>query len=179
MRTLPRFAGLFVLAVLLLARSARADPWFGFGENAAEDRFVDGDIDADDAAQLPSPGRARVGSSGGRAKTWLTLLAFTSQFPTGAHEVGAGVILGIAFDKIGQGPIHVASERPPPFIADGASPSPSTSPSAHEASTPAPTLDSTLARGAVRAAWRTAGIEVTDVRVDEMIARAHRSATWP
>jgi len=184
MRTLARLVSLVVLAVVSLAafaRSARADPWFGFGENAAEDRFIDGDLDAEDAAHLSSVGRARVGASDVRAKTWVSLLAFTSQFPTGAHEVGMGIVLGIAFDKIAQGSSHVALERPPPFIAEG--PAPSASPretaSASPPSTSTIALDGVLATGAVRAAWRTAGIDATDVRVDEMIARAHRSAALP
>jgi len=179
MRTLPRSPWLLVLAILAFPRAAHADPWFGSGDNAAEDWFADGDLDADDIAHMAFLGQSRAGSSDVHAKTWVSLLAFTSQFPTGAHEVGAGVVLGIAFDKIAQGSSHVARERPPSFLADGPTPSPSPSPREPPPSVPAMSLDGALARGAVRAAWRTAGIEVTDVRVDEMIARARRSASLP
>ncbi len=174
---------LAVATLVAFARSARADPWFGFGENAAEDRFLDGDLDAEDAAHLPSFGRARVGATDLRAKTWVSLLGFAKQFPTGARELGVGVVLGIAFDRIGQGSTHVARDRALPFIAEGSPPSssPRETPSAASPSQSSSTLSlsGALASGAVRAAWRTAGMDATDARVDEMIARARRSAALP
>jgi hypothetical protein len=193
MRTSHRFAiaALLTLAtvvvpivVLLLPRLAHADPPFGFGDNALEDRFADGDLDADDIARMPALGHARAGSADVQAKTWVSLLGFASQFPTGAHEVGAGIVVGIAFDKIAQGSSHVASEKAPPFFGDGPTPAPTPSPPPRESpapafSTPSLSISGVLARGAVKAAWRSAGIEITDARVDEMIARARRSAALP
>ena len=62
-----------LLAVVLATRPASAEPWFGWGDNRTEDRYVDGDIDIEDVIDGARVGRSHTGSESIRAGTWLTL----------------------------------------------------------------------------------------------------------
>jgi hypothetical protein len=119
----------------------------------------------------------------------VSVVGFAGERVDGSREWGGMLVVGLALDRIAQGPVHVASDRATPayFAADSSAPSPAPS-----ASTPAPSaaaaaaasaskrpLAALLARGTVRAALRASGLDADDARIDEMIARAHASAALP
>jgi len=164
------------------------DQWLGARQAQLEERFADGDLDEEDLVRIQTPragiagglgmGRERSGGRDLLAQSWVSLVGFSSQLPTGLHEVGGFVVVGVAFDKIAQGDTYVGI-RPGPArgagIAQDASPRP--------APTPSPrvrlAIDAPLARGAVRSAWRASGIEVNDARIDQMISRSRLSVLLP
>jgi hypothetical protein len=167
-------ATLAFLFALALARPAHAQPWFGAGEGALEEKYEAGDLDEEDLARLPAMGRRGAAGAHVRAESWLSLIAFTRGLPSGTREVGAMAVVGLALDKIAQGRER---QGPPPSPAeDAGAPRASPTPAADP---PKLALDTALARSAVRAAWRVSGIEVNDARIDEMIARSRLSAVLP
>ena len=186
-----RTALFVVILSLLPVRAARADPWFGAGDNTLEDRYEDGDIDVEDLVEGTHVARSRGGSQDLRAGSWVTVAPF---FRTvgGRDDFGAMLLVAVAFDKVAQGPVHglSAREAPSPVLeaamvasayADGPSPAPPRpGPSPPPAQAPPPLLVTpVVARHAVTAAWKTSGIGVDDARLDSMISRARASAALP
>jgi hypothetical protein len=159
------------LIVLLLSlapiRAARAAPW---------EREID-----DGMLRLPAAHRA--GSSDLRAGSWFTLAGFSRVF-TARREVAVMAVLGLALDRIAAGPVHAVSDRPAPPTPP-TPPAPSTAPPPPTPPPPRPkpevrlVLDAPLARGAVAAAWRAAGLGVDDAKIDAIVARARLSAVLP
>jgi hypothetical protein len=182
-RTLP-FA--FLALILLAPSPARADPWFGWGDNRLEDRFIDGDLDVEDLVEGTHVARSRGGSQKVRAGSWLSLGGFFRTVDQ-KQDVGVMVLVGVAFDRMAEGPVHQLSrqELVAPLgaeaFADGPAP-PHTV--VLVAPSPAPTsplllVTPVVARHAVTAAWKTSGLGVDDARIDAMIARARASAALP
>jgi hypothetical protein len=179
-------AALVVLAVLA-SSPASADPWFGWGENQTEDRYLTGDIDIEDLVSGSVSGRSRGESHESRAGTWVSLGGFLRTYETGAEDVGVMVIAGIAFDRVG-----TSHARETAFLGDGSSkgstsgappapPSPSP-PAPPPPDAPEPSrvvVTASVTRRAVAAAWRTSGLGVDDARIDSMIARSRASAALP
>ena len=175
---------LLLVFLLTLARRANAQTWFDASQSRLEDRFADGDIDAEDLARIPAMemrgrGSGGRGEGGGQllAQSWISLVAFTRGVRPGLTDVGGFVVVGLALDKIVKGKARVDVR---PSFADG--PSPTYPPPRAVATAPNPprlAIDAALARGAVRTAWRVSGIEVNDARIDSMIARSRLSAILP
>ncbi|MGO8995967.1 MAG: hypothetical protein ACLQVI_21850 [Polyangiaceae bacterium] len=175
---------LLLVFLLTLARRANAQTWFDASQSRLEDRFADGDIDAEDLARIPAMemrgrGSGGRGEGGGQllAQSWISLVAFTRGVRPGLTDVGGFVVVGLALDKIVKGKARVDVR---PSFADG--PSPTDPPPRAVATAPDPprlAIDAALARGAVRTAWRVSGIEVNDARIDSMIARSRLSAILP
>jgi hypothetical protein len=167
---------LTLLFLLALTRRAGAQPWFGAGDGRLEERFADGDIDEEDLARIPALGRGKQRSAGKAvlAQTWVSLVGFSRELPSGLNEVGGFVVVGLALDKIVQGRTRVDVR---PSFADDAAPRAPPTPARPDP--PRFAIDASLARGAVRTAWRVSGIEVNDARIDAMIARSRLSAILP
>jgi hypothetical protein len=161
-----------LLSVLLFSSPSRAqtEPWLGSGESSYEDRFADGDLDEEDLARIPAMPRRGDVSSDTRmhASSWLSIVGFAKEFPTGTQEIGVMFVIGVALDRVTSP--HATILRPPVYFAQNA-----TGPG----SEPRLALEPALARGSVRAAWRTVGLEATDARIDAMIARSEASAVLP
>jgi hypothetical protein len=77
-------------------------------------------------------------------------------------------VLGLALDRIWMGPRR--TREPPAALADGPT---------EVTRAPAAVILPAAAREAVAAAWRSAGLEATDERVDRMAGRARASAILP
>jgi hypothetical protein len=165
-----RLAAWVALAVTLFAaRDARADPWFGAGDNALEDAFADGDIDEEDAIAM-HVGSPHAGASDVHGQSWVSLAVFHRVLLSGHVDSGGIVVLALAFDRIAEGPVHRLADPTPP------APSlPAKTTEARESAAVSPRL----ARGCVAAAWRTAGLGEDDSRIDAIVARARASAWFP
>jgi len=159
-------AALFALVVL--PKLAKGDPpSFPIGasnEDELDDRIDDGDIDEEDRAAL------RIGGQPGAAdvhgQSWLSVVGFGRQLWSGKNDIGAGLVLALALDRIAQGPVHKISDVSPP---------------APEASAASPRLlfPTSLAHDCVIAAWRSAGLGIDDARIDSIISRSRESALLP
>jgi hypothetical protein len=159
-------AALFALVVL--PKLAKGDPpSFPIGasnEDELDDRIDDGDIDEEDRAAL------RIGGQPGAAdvhgQSWLSVVGFGRQLWSGKNDIGAGLVLALALDRIAQGPVHKISDVSPP---------------APEASVASPRLlfPTSLAHDCVIAAWRSAGLGIDDARIDSIISRSRESALLP
>jgi hypothetical protein len=180
---------LLTLLIVLAAhaRPAHAEPWFGWGDNRVEDRFLDGDLDVADLVEGTHVARSRGGSQQVRTGTWLTVGSFF-RVVDGKEDIGVLLIVNAAFDRFAQGPVHRLS-RPEDdgslvaaAFADGPVPARAVAPSAGSPATPAaPPLAVTplVARHAVHAAWKASALGIDDSRIDSMIARARASAALP
>jgi hypothetical protein len=187
-----RLAAASALALILAATPSRAEPWFGWGQSKTEDRYLSGDIDLEDLLDGTMVARSQNGAEQVRAGTWVSLGGFWRALEGGYQDVGVLVIAGVAFDKLAQGPTHT-----PAFLSEGsakqrpAPPAPAApDPPSTATATPPPSSTSTderprvvvtpaVARKAVTAAWRTAGLGVDDSKIDAMVARARASAALP
>jgi hypothetical protein len=180
-----------LVGLVLAASTARAEPWFGWGQSKAEESYLSGDLDLEDLVTGTVSGRSRNQVGGTRAGTWISLGGYWRVLETGNQDVGLLVVAGVAFDRLAKGSRQEATvEKEASFVGDGSAKPPSpTSPPAPPLSPPpaepvAPSTErvvvtSAVARRAVTAAWRTAGLGVDDARVDSMIARARSSAALP
>jgi hypothetical protein len=185
-----------IAASSVLTTPAGAEPWFGWGENAIEDRYADGDIDEEDHVVLSSFGGG-AGSSDARGQSWVSLVGFTRQLLSGQNDVGAMVVVGLALDRIAAGRVHrladpprPPSPRPPapapapvpapaPAPVPVPAPAPAPAPAPQPASPAPPSIALSLAHECVAAALRTSGLGVDDERIDSLIARSRESAWFP
>ena len=187
MKELP--AALFAsFALLLLPGRARADPLFGWGQDALEDRFVDGDFDEEDHdATAASRPRGSVAAGASPADThgmsWLSVALIGKQLRSGRNDVGGFLVLGLALDRIVAGRVHRLSDPPrPPASAPSGAPTPPPAPPATQAApakAPKLVVGPRLARACVAAALRASGLGADDARVDELVSRARESAWLP
>jgi hypothetical protein len=167
---------LFTLFTLAVARRADASPWFGWGDSKVEDKWEDGDLDEEDLIAVGTQGH-RAPTSDLSSRSWVSLSGFFQELPTGKREVGGLVVVGLAFDKIAAGPVHHIGDPPKPVAPP---PPPPTLPTAESASASVRVrVTPKVARAAVAAALRASGIGVDDARIDEMVARARKSAALP
>jgi hypothetical protein len=172
------------ILVLSPSRPARADPLFEHGEDAVEDAFVDGDIDEEDHVAMHLGGH--TGTSDLHGQSWVSLAGFTRQLLSGRNDVGAFVVVGLAFDRIATGPVHrLADPTRPPRSAPVPAPLPAAAPSAPAPAPPPPPapppdpVSADLARACVNAALVASGLGVNDERIDALIGRARASAWLP
>lgn len=143
---------------------ARAEPWFGWGENAQEDAFADGDLDEEDHVALHLG--AHTGSADLHGESWLSLMGFSRELQSGKNDVGGLVVVGLALDRVASGDVHRLGEPAPLPPA----------PASH-AGRPLAALAS--ARECVAAAWRASGLGEDDARLDSIAARSRSSALLP
>ena len=179
-------ASLLLAAALALPSSARADPLFDLGQNSLEDRFTDGDLDAEDIAAMRLG--AHTAAADFHGGTWLSVVGFTKQLMSGRNDLGAMLVVGAAFDRIAAGPVHRVAEQPrsvlppvPPAPPPTSTP-PSTAPPSSVSPSPSPAPDPLppkLARDCVVAALRASGLGVDDAKLDELVARSRASAWLP
>ncbi len=174
---------IFALLVLGLAPSpARADPLFDLGQNHLEDRFTDGDVDEEDLVAMRLG--AHTAAADFRGGTWLSVVGFAKQLMSGRDDLGAMLVVGVAFDRIAAGPVHRVAEPPRTVVPPVPPPPPPTSTTAPTASAPSPGADPDphpprLARDCVVAALRTSGLGVDDAKLDDLVARSRASAWLP
>jgi hypothetical protein len=164
-----------VLAVVVLAAvpPARAAPWFDAEENALEESYADGDLDTEDHAALRLTGQGGGARGAGTAdvhgQSWVSVLGFASALAGGKSDVGGGIVVGVALDRIAAGPVHRIADGP----ATPASSTPRTSSDAAGLVPPA------FAAACVEAALRASGLGADDARIDAIAARARASASLP
>jgi hypothetical protein len=177
-----------VVVSLLSPSSARAEPWFGWGQTKTEDRYENGDLDIEDL--LDGSGvRGAGGVEHVRTGTWISIGAFWRTLFGGYQDVGVTLVASVPFDRLGRGSAHL-----PGFVGDGTSksketaappdpvpvPPPPTGPPTAPADEPARLVVTPgIARRAVVAAWKASGLGVDDRRIDSMVARARSSAALP
>ena len=171
--------GILVCAVLLSPAPARADPLFGWGENALEDAYLDGDLDEEDHVAMRVGGH--LGASDVHGESWLSLVGFTRALQSGKNDVGAFVVVGLALDRLVTGPVHRLADPPHAQTPGAPAASPPAAPAAqqNERSLNALAAASSLAHACVAAAWRTSGLGVDDARIDSIVSRSRSSALLP
>jgi hypothetical protein len=170
---MPRVAAVVVATVLLtaFARSARADPLFGWGQNSLEDAYEERDFDEEDLVA------ARMGAFTSaldlHGQSWVSLVGLAKWLRSGKNDYGGMIVVGIAFDRIAAGrergmadPVHLPV--PAQLPADTAAPK----------SEPAP-VPPKLARSCVAAALRASGLGLDDAKLDALVSRARESAYFP
>jgi hypothetical protein len=155
------------IGLLFCPVRARAGPWFDWGENTVEDQFLDGDLDEEDHVAMHLGGRP--GSSDVHGESWVSLLGFERQLLSGRNDIGGIVVVGLALDRLAEGPTHRVADPPSP-------PAPAPTTSSEPAS--AVPLARSLAKQCVAAAWRTSGL-VDDARIDSLVSRSRTSALLP
>jgi hypothetical protein len=171
-----------VLAFLLLvvaAAEARASPRAARAASD-DDRLADGEIDADDLV-----GRATVGRGSLRAppggEAWVSLAGFTRRTVVGEREVGGMVVVGLPLDRlarVGARAGAAASAGAGAGASAGAGPTANVVPVSAVEEAPVG-VTPRLARAAVEAAWRAAGLGSDDARLDAIVSRARWSAVLP
>jgi hypothetical protein len=168
--------------VLARARVADAQAAQPASETTVDEGLADGTFDADDLTVFTRLARG-AGALGGHrsARTWLSLVGFAGTFLDGRREAGALAVVSLAFDRLWATPERAPPARSAGRLTEG--PAPSSPPAPAEASPrepAAPILASpALARAAVGAAWRVAGLGGGDARIDAIVTRARLSAILP
>jgi hypothetical protein len=112
----PRFRSSRLRALVLLPKVARGEPpsphFLSSYETTSKIERDDGDIDEEDRVGL------RVGGQPGAAdvhgQSWLSLVGFGRQLYSGKNDIGAGLVLALALDRMAEGPVHKLSEPSPP-----------------------------------------------------------------
>jgi hypothetical protein len=157
-----------------LASPARADPLFGWGENALEDAYLDGDLDEEDHAAMRVGGH--LGTADVHGESWVSLMGFTRALRSGKNDVGAFVLIGLALDRLVAGPVHRLAD--PPHAPQTATP-PGSAAAQNERQLEAMAAASSLAHACVAAAWRTSGLGTDDARIESIVSRSRTSALLP
>jgi hypothetical protein len=168
----------FVGVCLLVASHARADPLFGWGENAIEDAYLDGDLDEEDHVAMRVGGHPGVSDVHG--ESWISIASFARALQQGKRDFGAFAVVGLALDRLAEGPVHRLADPP----RGGGLPLPvpqSTSAqlAQNERQLAALAHTSSLAHECIAAAWRTSGLGVDDARIDSIVSRSRGSALLP
>ncbi len=78
-----------------------------------DDRVDDGDIDEEDRSALRMGGQP--GAADVHGQSWLSVVGFGRQLWSGKNDIGAGLVLALALDRIAQGPVHKIGDAPPPY----------------------------------------------------------------
>lgn len=107
---------------------------------------------------------------GGHA--WVSLVGFRMPLPDGRTDSGGMLVVGFPFDRAARSSAR-AAYADPPKPPPPPPPKPSPPPDVPLALTPR------LARAAVAASWRAAGLGVDDARIDAIVSRARWSGVLP
>jgi hypothetical protein len=166
--------------VVLSATNALAEPWFGWGENALEDRFADGDIDEADLHGTDTTW-VRTATSRMHDETWLSVAGFARELEDGRNDVGAFVVVGLALDRMAAGDVRRVADPPrsAPAAVPRSSPSSATSTATGAQQAPTPAVTPSMARACVRAALHASGLDTNEERIDALAAKARASAWLP
>ena len=158
------------------------------GPVSVEDGLVGGDFDAEDLLARSGAGRSTLPKAPG-GDTWVSLVGYTKPSPiTTDREVGGMVIVGLPLDRLfgarGRSPALRDVQLPALEYASARHVAPIAAPAAVTGAMPidegAPiALSPRLARNAVAAAWRAAGLGADDSRLDAILSRARWSAMLP
>jgi hypothetical protein len=171
---MPRVIAVIAAIVLstTLAPWARADPLFGWGQNALEDAYDERDFDEEDLVG------ARVGAFATgldlHGQSWVSLVGLAKWLRSGRNDYGAMVVVGVAFDRIAAGGARTIGD---PARLPVPAQLPVEPPPARKAE-PEP-VPPKLARSCVAAALRASGLGVDDARLDALMTRARESAWFP
>jgi len=140
-----------------------------------EEAVLDRELDAEDVVGRTSAGRAVLPRTLG-GETWVSVVGFTRRSTASEErEVGGLVVVGFPFDRV----MRAGRSSPPALVrvtSRAAQAAPVTPGDAADASL---TLTPRLARAAVSAAWRAAGLGADDARLDGIVSRARWSAILP
>lgn len=169
MRCIPILVVVVVPLVMCSFTSlARASPGKFLRSDPVEEALVDGEIDSEDIVGRASVGRGVAPLARG-GQTWVSLVGYTKQAQVASErEVGGIVVVGFALDRL----VRQASTK-------GVTPPLASTPVTSEAGEPAIALNPRLARSAVSAAWRAAGLSIDDSHLDGIVSRARWSAILP
>lgn len=166
----------------LLAAEARAAPRV----QPEEDLVADGDseLDADDLVGRATVGRGTARTAAG-GQAWVSLAGFSRETIAGQREIGGLVVVGLPLDRFARvgGRSEMTSSPPTVPITNavasvGAGAGANTVLAAQPEEPPV-SVTPRLARAAVEAAWRTAGLGNDDARLDSIVSRARWSGVLP
>jgi hypothetical protein len=175
-----------VMSLLFLsvnAAEARAAP----RGPSDEDLLADGDseLDPEDLVGRATVGRGTVRSAPG-GQAWVSLAGFSRETMAGQREIGGLVVLGLPLDRFARVASRsglYASPRTLPItnvVASGGGGGASANVVvAAQPEEPPVGVTPRLARAAVEAAWRTAGLGNDDARLDAIVSRARWSGVLP
>jgi hypothetical protein len=170
---LPRILAVVAASLLsTFASTSRAEPLFGWGQNALEDAYDERDFDEEDlvAARL---GAFTTGLDL-HGQSWVSLVGLAKWLRSGKNDYGAMVVVGLAFDRIAAGGARTIADpaRLPIPAQLPVEPPPARKPEAE----PVPPK---MARACVAAALRASGLGVDDARLEALMTRARESAWFP
>ena len=172
---------LFLLIVFALpSADARASP-SPSSRKPDEESLADGDIDAEDLVGRSTLGRGVLQRSPPGGQTYLSLAGFTRKTITGEREVGGFLVVGLPLDKLARVATRasIATEpiaKPISALTTGAGAANVTT---HSETEGLAGVTPKLARAAVEAAWRAAGLGNDDARLDAIVSRARWSGVLP
>ena len=166
----------------LFAAEARGGP----RDKPDEDLVADGDsdLDAEDLVGRATVGRGTARSAPG-GQTWVSLAGFSRETITGQREIGGLVVVGLPLDRFARVAARSGIYASPSSLSlTNAVASGSAGASANTVLTAQPEespvgVTPRLARAAVEAAWRTAGLGNDDARLDAIVSRARWSGVLP
>jgi len=166
-----------------LVADARASPR---ERSSDEDLVADGDsdLDAEDLVGHATVGRGSPRSAAG-GQAWFSLAGFSRETFAGQREVGGLVVLGLPLDRFARVASRSGLRASPTSLSlplTNASTTGGASANTVVAAQPeeAPVgVTPRLARAAVEAAWRTAGLGNDDARLDAIVSRARLSGVLP
>ncbi len=160
-----------VLAVTLPAQAAPSSPSSVIG---VDDALADGEVDSEDLLARGIRGTAMLRSAPG-GQTWISLVGFSRKTISNEREIGGFIVVGLPFDRVARRSVRptLVDLPVPDTPRPHGVPVVATSESADIVLTPR------LARAAVGAAWRAAGIGADDERLDGIVSRARWSAVLP
>ena len=155
---------LFGLAFGFVSSLLCAEPWFRFGENRLEDRYIDEDFDAED---MLAP-RIDPRKMGRRPPWWVSLTFYTEERASLQREWGGAIVLALPFEAA-------------PMVWGGSSESmrPTLVPVADILRSPPLPISSDVVRKAVQIAWSVASLSVDDPRLESLANRARISSLLP
>jgi hypothetical protein len=164
------------------AAEARAAPRAAPEEDLAADG--DSELDADDLVGRATVGRGTVRSSPG-GQAWVSLAGFSRETIAGQREIGGLVVVGLPLDRFARASARSGVYASPSSlaltnaVANGNAGASANVVLAAQPEEPPVGVTPRLARAAVEAAWRTAGLGNDDARLDSIVSRARWSGVLP
>ena len=159
----------------LLAAEARAAPRVKVDD---EELVAEGDseLDAEDLVGRATVGRGTARSAAG-GQAWVSLAGFSRETIAGQREVGGLVVVGLPLDRFARIAARSGTTSGPPSLS--ITNAVANVVLAAQPEEPPVGVTPRLARAAVEAAWRTAGLGNDDARLDAIVSRARWSGVLP
>jgi hypothetical protein len=167
---------------LLLTAEARAAPRVASDEDLVAEG--DGELDPDDLVGRATVGRGTARSSPG-GQAWVSLAGFSRETMAGQREIGGLVVVGLPLDRFARVAARAGLYTKPTalpitnVVASGTGGASANVVVGAQPDDPPTPVTPRLARAAVEAAWRTAGLGNDDARLDSIVARARWSGVLP